>query len=74
MRVQTKILTNGQVDGLVREAEARGYRKGVEDAADAVELHETNWRVGPSENKVEVRAAILALLGQPGEANAMRKK
>jgi hypothetical protein len=44
------------------EAETRGYERGVRQAADAVEEHETNWKVGPSENKAEVRSAILALL------------
>lgn len=45
-------------------AEARGYRRGVEDAAgvmDEYDLHRCS-------------AAILALLEQTGDANAMRKK
>jgi hypothetical protein len=56
MRVQTKILTNGQVDDLVKEAEARGYERGVQEAAKVCDqCPDSHW--GPW-----IRKRIIALL------------
>jgi hypothetical protein len=52
------------------EAEARGYRRGVEDAAEATEEYEIDWRCGPFENRLYIKRAILALLEQTGHTNS----
>jgi hypothetical protein len=44
------------------KAEARGFERGVREAADATEEYEIDWRVGPSENRLYIKRAILALL------------
>jgi hypothetical protein len=43
-------------------AEARGFERGVREAAEATEEYEIDWRVGPSENRLYIKRAILALL------------
>jgi hypothetical protein len=81
MRVQTKILTNGQVDDLVQDAEARGYRRGVEDAWKIARTHGVHPHLnvfggGPEwyRHGQAIAEAILALREQTGDTNPERKR